>query len=187
MANLFDADEQTLALGDVMLNAEGSLAKHGKNGLGALVEAFSDPDVNNYDYLKRGLIHPHSGFRRLWDFATMYFVMYTAIVLPGMMQVLFAPSRTADPSPVACMQHAPTAGPPLAAACVSRVWRTGDMLESEGYKSFRSTFGPSAFTLQHRFYLHLDRGSQLWLSAEDGCEGVAAAQARARKPAWLPF
>ena len=38
--------------------------------------------MNNYDYLKRGLIHPHSGFRRLWDFATMYFVMYTAIVLP---------------------------------------------------------------------------------------------------------
>lgn len=56
---------------------------------------------------------------------------------------------------------------------VSRVWRTGEMLESEGYKSFRSTFGPSAFTLHHRFYLHLDRGNRLWLSAEDGCEGVA--------------
>jgi hypothetical protein len=56
---------------------------------------------------------------------------------------------------------------------VSRVWRTGEMLESEGYKSFQSTFGPSAFTLHHRFYLHLDRSNGLWLSAEDGCEGVA--------------
>ena len=77
-----ETDEQALALSDMMLDAEGSFARHGKMSLSALVESFSDPDVNNYDYLKRGLIHPHSGFRRLWDFATMYFVMYTAVVLP---------------------------------------------------------------------------------------------------------
>ena len=56
----------------------------------------------------------------------------------------------------------------------SRTWRKGEMLESEGYKSFRSTFGTTAFTLNHRFYFHLDAQSRFWLSAEDGCEGFAA-------------
>ena len=60
-----------------------------------------------------------------------------------------------------------------------RVWRKGDVLESEGFKTFRSQFGASAFTLHHRFYLHLDGRDRLWLSAEDGCEGTPA-QAGAR-------
>ena len=39
------------------------------------------------------------------------------------------------------------------------------------YAGFQGKFGKTAFTLNHRFYLHLDRANQLWLSAEDGCEG----------------
>ena len=31
--------------------------------------------------------------------------------------------------------------------------------------------GRTRFTLNHRFYLHLDNTNRLWLSAEDGCEG----------------
>lgn len=53
-----------------------------------------------------------------------------------------------------------------------RHWRRGDELHNEGYDSFRSKFGPSAFTLHHRFYWHVDRRGGLWLAAEDGCEGV---------------
>mmetsp|Transcript_21182 Transcript_21182/g.27358 ORF Transcript_21182/g.27358 Transcript_21182/m.27358 type:complete len:245 (-) Transcript_21182:268-1002(-) len=53
-----------------------------------------------------------------------------------------------------------------------RVWRKGDRLEQEGFTSFRKQFGPDAFALHHRFYLHLDRSNRMWLSAEDGCEGV---------------
>lgn len=56
-----------------------------------------------------------------------------------------------------------------------RQWRNGPMLEDEGFSSFRTKFGPSAFALHHRFYLHLDRGNRIWLSAEDGCEGTPAA------------
>lgn len=55
-----------------------------------------------------------------------------------------------------------------------RQWRTAQILESEGLESFKATFGPEAFCLHHRFYLHLDRRNQLWLSAEDGCEGQPA-------------
>ena len=40
--------------------------------------------------------------------------------------------------------------------------------EAEG---FRNKWGGSVVTLGHRFYLHLDNTNQLWLSAEDGCEG----------------
>jgi len=54
-----------------------------------------------------------------------------------------------------------------------RQWRDGAMLEGEGFSNFRSKFGQKAYTLHHRFYWHLDQGSRLWLSAEDGCEGVA--------------
>jgi hypothetical protein len=36
----------------------------------------------------------------------------------------------------------------------------------------RSQYGEAVFTLHHRFYLHLDEGNRLWLSAEDGCEGT---------------
>jgi len=57
---------------------------------------------------------------------------------------------------------------------VGRVWRKGDMLEEEGFASFKSRFGPKAFSLHHRFYLHLDATNRLWLSAEDGCEGTPA-------------
>ena len=59
-----------------------------------------------------------------------------------------------------------------------RVWRDGARLEGEGVQGFRSRFGPSAFTLNHRFYLHLDGQNRMWLSAEDGCEGVVAAPAK---------
>lgn len=55
-----------------------------------------------------------------------------------------------------------------------RRWRNGQILQSEGFESFGSKFGGKAFTLHHRFYLHLDRRNQLWLSAEDGCEGCPA-------------
>jgi hypothetical protein len=56
-----------------------------------------------------------------------------------------------------------------------RVWRKGPRLEEEGFKTFRERFGPDAFALHHRFYLHLDGRNRLWLSAEDGCEGTPAA------------
>lgn len=52
-----------------------------------------------------------------------------------------------------------------------RPWRKGGQLEREGFGSFRSKFGGTAYTLHHRFYLHFDRRNQIWLSAEDGCEG----------------
>jgi len=55
-----------------------------------------------------------------------------------------------------------------------RVWRNGQRLEEEGFTSFRSKFGKDAFALHHRFYLHLDQGKMIWLSAEDGCEGTPA-------------
>lgn len=53
----------------------------------------------------------------------------------------------------------------------TRTWRDGARLESEGCTGFRARFGPSAFTLNHRFYFHVDAEGELWLSAEDGCEG----------------
>ena len=53
----------------------------------------------------------------------------------------------------------------------SRTWRNGEQLESEGVKGYRNRFGPQAYGLHHRFYWHLDQGNQLWLAAEDGCEG----------------
>lgn len=53
----------------------------------------------------------------------------------------------------------------------SRVWRDGKRLEDEGVAGFRERYGPNSFTLNHRCYLHLDATNQLWLSAEDGCEG----------------
>ena len=52
-----------------------------------------------------------------------------------------------------------------------RTWRNGRRLEEEGFATFRSKFGATAYTLHHRFYLHLDRLDRLWLAAEDGCEG----------------
>jgi hypothetical protein len=62
-----------------------------------------------------------------------------------------------------------------------RVWRTGEMLENEGFSTFRAKFGEQAYALHHRFYLHLDGRNQLWLSAEDGCEGQVAAQPQRRR------
>ena len=56
----------------------------------------------------------------------------------------------------------------------SRTWRDGERLKNEGYTSF-GKFGATAYTLNHRFYLHLDRQSRVWLAAEDGCEGTPAA------------
>lgn len=56
-----------------------------------------------------------------------------------------------------------------------RVWRTGDRLEEEGLSGFRDLFGPEAFALHHRFYLHRDSSNRMWLSAEDGCEGTPSA------------
>ena len=53
-----------------------------------------------------------------------------------------------------------------------REWRKGEQYEREGFSTFRSKFGAKAFGLHHRFYWHLDGQNRLWLSAEDGCEGV---------------
>ena len=53
-----------------------------------------------------------------------------------------------------------------------RRWRDGNLLTSEGFDTFAQKFGPDAFTLHHRFYLHLDGGGAVWLAAEDGCEGT---------------
>ena len=55
-----------------------------------------------------------------------------------------------------------------------RTWRNGERLEGEGARGFAAKFGPASLTLHHRFYLHLDQRNQLWLSAEDGCEGHPA-------------
>jgi hypothetical protein len=45
-------------------------------------------------------------------------------------------------------------------------------LAEEGFKTFQTEFGKDAFALHHRFYLHMDKGNSMWLSAEDGCEGT---------------
>ena len=55
-----------------------------------------------------------------------------------------------------------------------RKWRNLEQWEKEGVKGFREQFGNDVFGLSHRMYLHLDRDSHFWLSAEDGCEGKAA-------------
>jgi hypothetical protein len=55
-----------------------------------------------------------------------------------------------------------------------RTWRKANDYESEGFKTFKSTYGPKAFGLNHRCYLHLDSSNRMWLSAEDGCEGTPA-------------
>ena len=57
---------------------------------------------------------------------------------------------------------------------VQRKWRTADDYQTEGFKDFKDLFGPEAFGLNHRFYLHLDSANRMWLSAEDGCEGTPA-------------
>jgi len=56
----------------------------------------------------------------------------------------------------------------------SRVWRKRERLESEGFTTFGAKFHSGAFALHHRFYFHLDSSDRLWLTAEDGCEGVVA-------------
>ncbi len=53
-----------------------------------------------------------------------------------------------------------------------RTWRKADIYEEEGFKTFKDTYGPNAFGLNHRFYLHLDSSNRMWLAAEDGCEGT---------------
>ena len=58
-----------------------------------------------------------------------------------------------------------------------RPWRNTSRWKSEGVTGFDEKFGPAAYGLHHRFYLHLDRASHFWLSAEDGCEGYARAAA----------
>ena len=55
-----------------------------------------------------------------------------------------------------------------------RQWRNANLYVDEGFKTFKSRFGEQAYGLHHRCYLHLDRRNQLWLSAEDGCEGQPA-------------
>jgi hypothetical protein len=52
-----------------------------------------------------------------------------------------------------------------------RKWRKADSHAREGFPQFKSLFGAAAYSLHHRFYFHLDGANQLWLSAEDGCEG----------------
>jgi hypothetical protein len=63
---------------------------------------------------------------------------------------------------------------------VGRVWRNGQRLQDEGFVDFVEKFGPTAFTLNHRFYLHLDRAGALWLAAEDGCEGTPASDSKGK-------
>jgi hypothetical protein len=53
-----------------------------------------------------------------------------------------------------------------------RKWRKASEHAAEGNELYRQKFGPAAFGLQHRFYWRLDKQNGLWLSAEDGCEGV---------------
>jgi len=53
-----------------------------------------------------------------------------------------------------------------------RTWRNADRYEAEGFPEFKTKFGPEAFGLHHRFYLHFDSRNRIWLSAEDGCEGT---------------
>ena len=55
-----------------------------------------------------------------------------------------------------------------------RVWRQAADYQAEGFDGFAEKFGPKAFGLNHRFYLHTDRQGKLWLAAEDGCEGTPA-------------
>eukprot|EP00549_Striatella_unipunctata_P003071 CAMPEP_0118685864 /NCGR_PEP_ID=MMETSP0800-20121206/7489_1 /TAXON_ID=210618 ORGANISM="Striatella unipunctata, Strain CCMP2910" /NCGR_SAMPLE_ID=MMETSP0800 /ASSEMBLY_ACC=CAM_ASM_000638 /LENGTH=100 /DNA_ID=CAMNT_0006582835 /DNA_START=164 /DNA_END=463 /DNA_ORIENTATION=- len=55
-----------------------------------------------------------------------------------------------------------------------REWRRAPQFQQEGFKEFSSLFGSNAFSLHHRFYLHLDGENRIWLSAEDGCEGTPA-------------
>ena len=57
-----------------------------------------------------------------------------------------------------------------------RPWRKSAQWKRElPDASFAESFGISAYGLHHRFYLHFDGQKRLWLSAEDGCEGYAAA------------
>ena len=51
---------------------------------------------------------------------------------------------------------------------------------------FDRKFGERAYTLHHRFYLHLGHDDNLWLSAEDGCEGQVAKSPASRARRW-PF
>ena len=55
-----------------------------------------------------------------------------------------------------------------------RTWRQADIYESEGFQNFKDIYGPNAFGLNHRFYLHFDAENRIWLAAEDGCEGTPA-------------
>lgn len=59
-----------------------------------------------------------------------------------------------------------------------RTWRKADVYESEGWANFKETYGDKAYGLNHRCYWHLDSQSKLWLSAEDGCEGVYPPRAK---------
>lgn len=65
-----------------------------------------------------------------------------------------------------------------------REWRKAPQLQEEGFVSFSNQFGTSAYSLHHRFYLHLDRSNRMWLSAEDGCEGTPV-DASSKKQAGL--
>merc|ERR1712086_27989 len=56
-----------------------------------------------------------------------------------------------------------------------RPWRDAWTLECDGFAGFDTKFSDDAIALHHRFYLHFDSRSQLWLSAEDGCEGELVA------------
>ena len=53
-----------------------------------------------------------------------------------------------------------------------RKWRKAVDHDAEGNFGYKQRFGQSAYGLHHRFYWRLDNRKGLWLSAEDGCEGV---------------
>jgi len=65
---------------------------------------------------------------------------------------------------------------------VGRDWRTGKRLVDEGRVGFCDRFGPDSFALHHRCYFHLDEQENLWLAAEDGCEGTPSSTATKSGP-----
>ena len=53
-----------------------------------------------------------------------------------------------------------------------RPWRRAGQHKTEGFHGFESKYGSEAYSLHHRFYLHVDHRDHIWLAAEDGCEGA---------------
>ena len=61
-----------------------------------------------------------------------------------------------------------------------RRWRDGSILVEEGFEAFRERFGPEAFTLHHRFYLHVDDTEQVLAQRRGRVRGRGAATSAER-------